>query len=430
MVIEVYSNFEDKNYNYNYFLDEENTNLLAILELSNWKELSELYALNSRNQFDFLLDFLDEFHIDKIDELKGAYAFVYFKNNKIYFFRDKVGIIPLCYEFKTIGSKISLNFSIKKSFISETAKELNPKEYLYFDIDFNKIDVFKRNDFFKLKKSFISNSFLDVKGRVKFLFENSIKKQIICGCKKKKKTIALLFSGGTDSTLIALNLRKLGIDFVCYTVNIKYGNIVIGEDLYYAKKFCDKYGIKLRIVEIDNEDLINNYTKETMKIIESKDYTKVSVALVFYLAFKKIKEDNIFKVFSGIGSEEIFADYKRELEVENINEICLEGLGTLWKRDLYRDFSLAKNFNLKLRFPFLDNDFIDYGISINPEFKINKETKINKIILREILKDYDIDLEFINRKKKAAQYGSRTDRVFEKLANKKKLKKQEYLNLL
>ena len=62
--------------------------------------------------------------------------------------------------------------------------------------------------------------------------------------------------------------------------------------------------------------------------------------------------------------------------------------------------------------------------------KINKKTMVNKIIVREIIRDFGLSDELVDRKKTAAQYGCKSDRIFEKLSKKEGMKKQEYLNYL
>jgi asparagine synthase (glutamine-hydrolysing) len=225
------------------------------------------------------------------------------------------------------------------------------------------------------------DSYLEAKSRVKDLFILAVKKRI-GGAKK----IGILFSGGTDSTLMALTLKELGVEFTCYTASILGGNITEGDDIYYARKIAKECSFDWKLVKLNFED-VENTTKEIIDIIESRNYTKISVALPLFVALKSAKEDGVDFMFTGIGSEEVFADYRRDIDVDNINEICLEGLKNLWIRDLYRDYALAFYTHIELKFPFLDDDFVDYSIRIDSEYKINKVTKVNKIILRDILRE-------------------------------------------
>ena len=415
--------------------------LTADLELYDWKKLDIKYKLNSKSQFEFLIKFIEKYEFEKIDELQGAYAIAYSKNGKIILIRDIVGIKPLCYS--TLLGKLQFDSELKK--LSESSVELNPRTYL--TCENNKFKIIERSYYkstpiineemnkgedYNLDQSKISEygprvenkDYLNVKENVFDLFVEAVKKRI-----ENSKKIGVLFSGGTDSTLMSFILQKLNVEFTCYTASIKSGNITEGEDIYYARKISKECNFNWKLVELEEEN-VEEYTRNVIKIIDNSGYVKVSVAVPLFIALEQAKKDGIDFVFTGIGSEEIFADYKRFVDVKDINETCIEGLKSLWVRDLYRDNTLATYNNIELKFPFLDDEFVDYVIRIKPEFKIDKINSVNKIILRDILTNLGLSKAMVCRTKKAAQYGSRSDRVYEKLAKKMRMKKQEYLDSL
>ncbi len=414
---------------------KNNLNFLAAdLELLDFKILSKKYNLNSSNQFDFLIDFLkkyennvktnkiDENLLKRINELKGFYSIIYSRNNKIRIYRDLIGVKPICYSFNKKENKFE--FSSELKFLKDGI-ELNPRKYLIYNKENKNIQIRSRNKYYKPTPTIIKDYNI-VKEKTKKIFEESIKKNLK---DSKNKKIGILFSGGTDSTLIALTLKKLKIKFTAYTSSIVSGNITEGDDIYYARKIAKECNFNWKLIELKLEN-IEQTTKEVIKIIDDRKYTKISVAVPLYIALKQAKKDGINFMFIGIGSEEIFADYKRDLEVKNINKICIEGLQSLWIRDLYRDNNISIYNKIELKFPFLNDNLIKYCIRIKPEYKIDKINKINKIILRDILKDFGLSKKMVERTKKAAQYGSRSDRVYEKICKKLKIKKQEYLNSL
>ena len=276
------------------------------------------------------------------------------------------------------------------------------------------------------------------------LLVESVKKRIP---KDTTKKIGLLFSGGIDSTVLALILKQLNIEFTCYTAKLNSKVLEEAEDVIYATNIAKKYDLDLKINEIQIEDL-EKLTKEVISIINETDYIKVSVALPFLAACRLAKEDNIDIMFSGLGSEEIFAGYRRHKQAENINQECVEGLNILHIRDLYRDDVITMSCTQELRVPFLDNDLIKYTLNIPPKFKLDvkkaaeikdevyKKPYLNaliesKIILRNCAKKFlNLEEEFANRQKKAAQYGSKFDKGLLRLAKDKGVGKQEYLDSL
>jgi asparagine synthase (glutamine-hydrolysing) len=79
--------------------------------------------------------------------------------------------------------------------------------------------------------------------------------------------------------------------------------------------------------------------------------------------------------------------------------------------------------------PFLDFDVIGVAMHISIKAKINRRQ--NKIVIRKIAKKLGLK-EFSNRKKRAAQYGSRFQNAIDKLSSKAgfKLKKDYIKNLI
>ncbi len=237
----------------------------------------------------------------------------------------------------------------------------------------------------------------------------------------------VLFSGGVDSTLIAFILKKLNFDFKCYSVGLENA-----QDLEWAEKVAKELNFKLekRILSLNELEVI---VRTVTKILNEADVMKVGVGCVVYAASLLAKKDNIKVLFSGLGSEEIFAGYERHLNAmqswENVHNECWNGLKNMWARDLKRDFLIAKENEIKLKTPFLDKEVIISAMNVHPMYKISKEYK--KIILREVAEEFGLKKEFAWRKKKAAQYGSSFIKGIDKLAKRNGFKyKKDYIKSL
>ena len=236
----------------------------------------------------------------------------------------------------------------------------------------------------------------------------------------------ILFSGGLDSSLLALLSKQLNKKFVCYVVGTENS-----EDIDYAKKVASSLNLRLKIKILTEKELIENI-KKVIEIIKDDDYTKVSVGLVIYSAIKFAKENNEKILLTGLGSEEIFAGYQRHLKnsLEEVHKECLRGLNQdIWKKDITRDKMIADFFKIKIICPFLDKEIIKIAMKLHPMFKINKETK--KIILRELAEDLGLEKEFAFRNRRAGQYGSGVDKTIERLTRESNLKfKKDYINFI
>jgi len=232
-----------------------------------------------------------------------------------------------------------------------------------------------------------------------------------------KKKFGILFSGGVDSTLIALICKQAKADFVCYCVGIDGS-----PDLVWAKEIAKKYKFKLKTKVFAQEE-IEPLFKKTAKMLEHVDILSVGVGSVLVAGIELGKADGITDFFSGLGSEEIFAGYHFHSEADDVHAECWKRLKTMWGRDIRRDSSVAKGLNVNLFAPFIEDSVIKVAMGISVKKKINNENK--KIILREIAEDLGLDKKYAWRAKKAAQYGSWFDKCMAKLARVKGFKQKE-----
>ncbi len=243
----------------------------------------------------------------------------------------------------------------------------------------------------------------------------------------KDKKIGILFSGGVDSSTLALISKKIGLNFKCYTVGFQDTNTKEPSDIVSAKKIAKEYDFNIKI-RLFNKKEIEEILKKTAKVLQRNkmcfDVVNLGVGAVEYAALELAKKDNCEVIFSGLGSEEIFAGYQRHELSNNIQEECWKGLMKMYDRDLIREMLLEQHFNIKVYAPFLDEDIIRTAMQIPGKYKLNK--KSNKIPMRAIAKR--IGLKEFKRKKIAAQYGSRFNNAIEKLAKQKDFKtKKDYM---
>ena len=245
---------------------------------------------------------------------------------------------------------------------------------------------------------------------------NSVKKLI------PKEKFGIFFSGGVDSSFIAMVCRQANADFICYSVGLQNA-----PDLQWAERAAQKLDLNWKKKEFTLEEAEELF-KRTAKIWDKPDVLKLGVGSVEAAVAELAKEDGIKFFFGGLGSEEIFAGYERHAKSENKHEECWNGLKSMWHRDLERDIPLANHFGIEVLTPFLDEDLIRVAMGIDISKKINEEQK--KIILREIAEELGLPEEFAWRKKQAAQYGSWFDKALEKLAKKAGMTKTDYVKSL
>ena len=189
------------------------------------------------------------------------------------------------------------------------------------------------------------------------------------------------------------------------------------EDIQEARIMAKEIGFEHQELMLDFDE-IEDLFKVTTSIL-GKDYSNVvnvGVGSVEVAGISYLKSQGCTHIFGGLGSEEIFAGYERHAKAENVHEECWNGLIAMYERDLVREFAIAEHFNVDLLTPFLDDEVISYSMNIPSKFKLDENN--NKIILRKAALNIGLPVKASIRKKRAAQYGSRTDKAILKLAKR------------
>lgn len=400
--------------------------LSANCEIYNWRELAQKYSFTAQNDADFLMRFLDEFDLDKfslqkITELDGVYAFAYWRNNDkkknvLFLVRDIIGEKPMWYSHSSTSFAFASEKKVLENIGFDKILELNPRMILRYEIDINRVSSLHQEFFTHSPET--KDSWEMIKEKTDKLLEQAITKRI------PQTKFGLLFSGGIDSTYLAKYFLDHNCLFTCYTAVLDTEGVP-PTDLLAAQQAAKELGLNIKIKKIKIGE-IPDYLRRIVLLIEDSNVTKVGVALTFYLACELAKEDGCKVIFSGLGSEEIFAGYERHKHSANINQECVSGLRRMYERDLYRDDVLTMDNNLELRLPYLDKNLVDYALKIPEQHKIKEG--IGKYILRCLAVEKGIPREFAFRKKTAAQYGSRFDSALAKLAKKNNFRsKSAYL---
>lgn len=248
---------------------------------------------------------------------------------------------------------------------------------------------------------------LTVKDEVSFELEKSL----ICAvkrCLQGNGKCAVSFSGGLDSSIVAKVLKDLGVDFTAYVAGLKGS-----EDITFAKRIADELGLNLKVIAIKQQEL-EALIKAVTWITKSNDPVTVEVAMMLYTTAKEAAKDGYKIIFSGLGSDEIFAGYGSHAKAllkgwSEVHKECILRVHSRVNRDIARDVSICRTFNIEPVMPFMDIDVVRLAMSIHPQLKINPEQK--KLVLRKVAKQLNLPQELCERKKRAAQYGSGIDKA-------------------
>ena len=380
--------------------------LTANNELYNWRELSDRYYPAAKNDSELLLQYLRKNGVTppSLEQLDGVFAFGFYQKGKIIIARDILGEKPVWYSLEK-GLAFASERKVLLSLGYKNVHELNPRTILSYHIKTRNVKEIRR-PFFSITPE-IAESSEQILGKVKQLLIKAVEKRI------PEAKLGLLFSGGLDSVLLAQLVKRLGKKFTCYLSVLEGRNLKEPGDLAVGIDAAKKLGLELRIVKSPLKDA-ENCLRIIAPLIEDTNVTKVAVALTFFKALEEAKKDGCRVVFSGLGSEEIFAGYSRHRDTQALNKDCVSGLLKLYERDLYRDDVISMFHSIELRLPFLDKDLVSCALRIPPEMKLSKGR--DKAIIRDIAPGFGISPELAERKKIAAQYGSNMLKGIERIA--------------
>jgi asparagine synthase (glutamine-hydrolysing) len=255
---------------------------------------------------------------------------------------------------------------------------------------------------------------------------------------KKNNKIAVAFSGGVDSCIVAKLLKDLGLDFVCYVVGMNGC-----KDFESAENASKELGLKLVKIELSKEEiekdlpvqvkiLYNLYKDHKEKIKpetpESKlDPVSVTSNFPLFLVEKHVKEKY---VVSGLGADTLFGGFHKYLrfgEKESKKDIEKE-TKILLEFDYMEDVSTAKYHGKEIVMPFLDKMVAEFSNKLPYKFKIQNGER--KYILRKLAEEIELDEASAIREKKSAQYGSGIMKVIKRLSKKQGLNVTEYIDKL
>lgn len=330
---------------------------------------------------------------DSINLIDGDYSFAVFDGDNLAITRDKIGVKPLFYSknenlngfSSSKKSLIDLGFNeiktLKPAHILYNWEDIPPKEYLW-----NIRQDVNLNDLEKLLKEAILK-------RVNYLDE-----------------VGVIFSGGIDSSLIAMLLKEIpSLKITLYAVGSEKS-----KDIIFAKKAAKILDLPLKTKIVTSEVVKDNLT-EVLIAIGENNLMKIGVGMTMYLACKMIKEDGLKVAISGQGADELFGGYNRYLDSYEkgiLEEELRYDIANMYHVNLERDDAVSMANGVELRLPYLDEKLIKFALNIPVDEKITNGLRKN--ILRNLAIDLGLSPEIAMRPKKAAQYGTGIDKILRK----------------
>lgn len=327
-----------------------------------------------------------------LDELNGIFAFaIYDIENDVYFIaRDHIGIIPLYIGWDTQGAFYVASELKALEGICTKIETFKPGHYIYSKDGQNFQQWYKRD-----WESFenIKDNESDIDTLRKGL-EAAVHRQLMSDV-----PYGVLLSGGLDSSVIAAVTKLFASKRIesndqesawypqlhSFAVGLKGS-----PDLIAAKKAADHIGTVHHEINFSIQEGLDAI-RDVIYHLETYDVTTIRASTPMYLLARVIKSMGIKMVLSGEGSDELFGGYLYFHKAPNAEKFHEETVRKMSKLHLYDCLRANKSlaaWGIEGRVPFLDKDFIDVAMRLNPTDKMIKNGRMEKWILRKAFEDY------------------------------------------
>jgi asparagine synthase (glutamine-hydrolysing) len=357
-----------------------------------------------------------------IEKADGDYSFLMVKDGWIAAGRDPVGVQPLYYGENQEVAAIATNRKALWKLDIENPASFPPGNLAFVNHEGFQFKPVKTLSFSEPKPITLD----DAAQRLQALVKESIKRRTL-----DVKEVAVAFSGGLDSSLIAFLANKFGLK-----VNLLHVSMENESETEEAIAVSEALNLPLQVYLFKDSD-VEKTLPRVVALIEEADPIKVSVGLPFYWTAEKAAEAGLRVVLAGQGADELFGGYQRY-----VNEYCKDGsekvLKTMFndvvnihKSNLERDLKITSYHDIELRLPFAFSDIAEFAVSLPIECKIEpRPDTLRKLVLRRVALNAGMPSSVVDKPKKAVQYSTGISDAVKRIAKKNGKTVNEYINEL
>ncbi len=364
-------------------------------EIYNHQEIRNRYAgkyeFLTNSDCEVILALYKDKGPDFMEDLNGIFAFALYDVEKNIFMigRDHIGIIPLYQGWDEEGTYYVA--SELKALEGQCTKfeEFLPGQY-YYSPD-GKPTVWYQRDWMDFENVKDNSSSID---ELRQALEDAVERQLMADV-----PYGVLLSGGLDSSIISAVAKKFAAK------RIESGNkedawwpqlhsFAVGlegsPDLAAARKVADHIGTVHHEIHFTVQEGLDAI-RDVIYHIETYDVTTVRASTPMYLLARVIKSMGVKMVLSGEGADEIFGGYlyfHKAPNAEEFHKETVRKLGKLHQYDCLRANKSLSAWGVEGRVPFLDKEFMDIAMRLNPVDKMAGKGKMEKWILRKAFEDY------------------------------------------
>lgn len=378
------------------FVSRDGRLILAINgEIYNHREIREryegLYEFSTHSDCEVILPLYLDKGPDFLEELNGIFAFALYDRvqDSWLIARDHIGINPLY-----TGRDRSGNFYVASELkalegVCGQIEEFLPGHYLY-SRNGTPVRWYNREwvDYDAVKDNSSSVSGL------REALEAAVHRQLMSDV-----PYGVLLSGGLDSSVISAVARKFAPKRIesgdkqdawwpqlhSFAIGLKGS-----PDLAAARKVADHIGTVHHEIYFTIEEGLDAI-RDVIYHIETYDVTTVRASTPMYLLARVIKSMGVKMVLTGEGSDEIFGGYlyfHKAPDPKSFHDETIRKISKLHLYDCLRANKSLAAWGVEGRVPFLDKEFMDVAMTLNPADKMVAPGRMEKWMLRKAFEDY------------------------------------------
>jgi asparagine synthase (glutamine-hydrolysing) len=377
-------------------ISEDGLKVIAVNgEIYNHKNLKNSfvadYNFRTESDCEVILALYEKKGINFLNDLNGIFAFALYdsSNDKYLIARDHMGIIPLYMGWDK--DDIFYISSELKSLegVCDKIELFPPGHYL----ESSSMNLVKWYDPEWVSYEHVKDSDTSIKA-IHDSLSAAVKRQLMSDV-----PYGVLLSGGLDSSITSALAKKFASKRIesndkqdawypqlhSFSVGLKDA-----PDLKAARIVADHIGTIHHEINFTVQEGIDAI-RDVIYHLETYDITTIRASTPMYLIARAIKSLGIKMVLSGEGADELFGGYlyfHKAPNAKEFHEETVRKLDKLHQYDCLRANKSLAAWGIEGRVPFLDKEFIDVAMNINPEDKMIKNGRIEKWVLREAFKDY------------------------------------------
>lgn len=363
-------------------------------EIYNHRDIRKLYKddyeFQTGSDCEVILALYRKKGIHFLEDLNGIFAFALYDAERDEFLiaRDPIGVIPLYIGYDHDGKVYCASELKALEGFCERYEPFLPGHYYYsregqmkrwYTRDWMEYDAVKDN---QTSVSAVHDA-----------LEAAVRRQLMSDV-----PYGVLLSGGLDSSVISAIAKKYAARRVetdgqkeawwpqlhSFAIGLKGA-----PDLIKAREVADYIGTVHHEINYSIQEGLDA-VRDVIYYIETYDVTTVRASTPMYLLARVIKSMGIKMVLSGEGADEVFGGYlyfHKAPDAKAFHEETVRKLSKLYLYDCLRANKSLSAWGVEGRVPFLDKEFLDVAMRMNPKDKMCPGQVIEKKIIREAFSD-------------------------------------------